>query len=161
QLCARVRVRCGIALAWRVRPYRHLSRRVGGPVPFSVDHLAQHAGVSVETLQALSSELRVDAGRFYSRHTSRKKHGGIREIFEQRPPLDAITKNLHRSFIKQLPYEVPDHVHGFVRGRSTVSNASQHLGKTCVLRVDLEDFFPSISAAMIKASLQAQGYEDK
>jgi hypothetical protein len=27
--------------------------------------------------------------------------------------------------------------------------------------VDLEDFFPSISAAMIKASLQTQGYEEK
>jgi hypothetical protein len=27
--------------------------------------------------------------------------------------------------------------------------------------VDLEDFFPSISAAMIKAALQTQGYEEK
>ncbi len=33
--------------------------------------------------------------------------------------------------------------------------------KACVLRVDLEDFFPSMSAAMIKASLQEQGYEEK
>ena len=30
-----------------------------------------------------------------------------------------------------------------------------------MLRVDLEDFFPSISSAMVKASLQAQGYEEK
>ena len=29
------------------------------------------------------------------------------------------------------------------------------------MRVDLEDFFPSISAATIKASLQEQGYEEK
>jgi RNA-directed DNA polymerase len=130
-------------------------------VPFSVDDLAQHAGVSVEVLEALSSALPAGAGRVYIPWTSRKKHGGIREIIKPTPPFDAITKNLHRSFTDLLPYEAPDHVHGFVRGRSTVSNASQHLGKACVLRVDLEDFFPSISAAMIKASLQAQGYEDK
>ena len=128
---------------------------------FSVDDLAEHAGVSVEALERLSSDLPVGAGRLYTRRTSRKKHGGIREIFEPNPPFDAITKNFYRSFTKLLPYEAPDHVHGFVRGRSTVSNASQHLGKTCVLRVDLEDFFPSISAAMIRTSLQAQGYGEK
>jgi hypothetical protein len=30
-----------------------------------------------------------------------------------------------------------------------------------VLRVDLEDFFPSISSAMVQASLEAQGYDEK
>lgn len=130
-------------------------------MPFSVNDLAQHAGVSVEFLEALSSELRMGAGRLYTRQTARKKHGGIREIFNPNTPFDAITKNLHRSFISQLPYQAPDHVHGFVRGRSTLTNASQHLGKACVLRVDLEDFFPSINSATIKGSLQAQGYEDK
>jgi hypothetical protein len=85
----------------------------------------------------------------------------MREIFEPLTPFDVITKNLHRSFTSLLPYEVPDHVHGFVHGRSTVSNASQHLGKKCVLRVDLEDFFPSITTATTKASLQANGYEEK
>jgi RNA-directed DNA polymerase len=130
-------------------------------VSFSVDDLAEHAGVSVEVLEALSSDLPVGAGRLYISWTSRKKHGGIREIFKLNPPFDTVTKNLHRSFTDLLPYEAPDHVHGFVHGRSTVSNASQHLGKACVLRVDLEDFFPSINAAMIKASLQAQDYEEK
>lgn len=130
-------------------------------MPFSVDDFAQHAGVSVEVLQSLSSRLPVGAGQLYIPWTSRKKHGGIREIFDPRPPFDAITKNLRRSFTDLLPYDAPDHVHGFIRGRSTVSNASQHLGTACVLRMDLEDFFPSINAAMIKASLQAQGYEEK
>lgn len=65
------------------------------------------------------------------------------------------------TFNVQLPYEAPDHVHGFVRERSAFTNASQHLGKRCVLRVDLEDFFPSISSTMVKASLEAQGYDEK
>jgi RNA-directed DNA polymerase len=130
-------------------------------VSFSVDDLAQHAGVSVEVLEELSSALPTGADRLFQQWISRKKHGGIRDIFKLAPPFDAINKNMYRSFRDLLPYEVPDHVHGFVRGRSTVSNASKHLGKPCVLRVDLEDFFPSISATMVKASLHAQGYEGK
>lgn len=128
---------------------------------FSVDDLAEHAGAPVEVLEWLSSTLPVGAGHLYVQRPFRKKHGGMREIFKPKPPFDAISKNLHRSFADLLPYEAPDHVHGFVRGRSTVSNASQHLAKECVLRIDLEDFFPSISSAAVKAILQAQGYEEK
>lgn len=128
---------------------------------FSVDNLAEHAGVPLELLKALSSALPVGAHHLYEPWTYRKKRGGIREIFKPLPPFDAVTKNLHRSFTDRLPYEAPVHVHGFVRGRSTISNASGHLGKPCVLRMDLEDFFPSISTATIKASLQAQGYDDE
>ncbi|WUR62250.1 reverse transcriptase family protein [Micromonospora chokoriensis] len=130
-------------------------------MPFSVEDLAQHAGVSAEVLEVLSSALPLGEGPLYRSWTSRKKHGGIREVFKPLSPFDAITKNLHRSFTDLLPYKAPDHVHGFVRGRSTITNASQHLGKACVLRVDLEDFYPSIRAAMVKASLQAQGYGEK
>ncbi|MEU5981247.1 reverse transcriptase family protein [Streptomyces sp. NPDC047434] len=130
-------------------------------MPYSVDDLADQAWMSVEALEGLASELPVGSGRHYVRGKYRKKHGGIREVFKPMPPFDAISKNLHRSFTNLLPYEAPDHVHGFVRDRSTISNARQHLAKACVLRMDLEDFFPSIDAATIKASLIGQGYEEK
>ncbi|MFF4133729.1 reverse transcriptase family protein [Streptomyces mirabilis] len=130
-------------------------------MPFEVDDLAAQAGVSVEILERLSSNLPAGAGQLYAQRIYRKKHGGVREVFKPKPPFDAVSKNLHRSFTNLFSYEAPDHVHGFVRGRSTISNASQHLAKKCVLRMDLEDFFPSISAATIKASLQEQGYEGK
>jgi RNA-directed DNA polymerase len=130
-------------------------------VPFSLVDLAQHAGVSLENLEALSSDLRLTPERLYTRSPFRKRHGGIREVFKPKLRYAIVTKNLRRNFVDLLPYETPDHVHGFVRGRSTVSNASSHLGKSCVLRVDLEDFFPSISAAMVKSSLMACGYDDK
>jgi len=133
----------------------------GGPMSFSVNDLAEHAGLSVRILEKISAELPTGGGRLYKSWTTRKKHGGIREIFMPYAPFDIVTKNLHRSFTDLLPYKAPDHVHGFVRERSALSNASQHLGKSCVLRVDLEDFFPSISSAMIKDELQAQGYEEK
>ncbi|MFF0448257.1 reverse transcriptase family protein [Streptomyces sp. NPDC004609] len=126
-----------------------------------MDDLAEQADVSVEILEWLSLNLPASAGKLYGQRIFRKRHGGIREVFEPKPPFDAVSKNLHRSFTSLFSYEVPGHVHGFVRGRSTISNASQHLAKKCVLRMDLEDFFPSIDAATVKGLLQEQGYEGK
>ncbi|MCF1593365.1 reverse transcriptase family protein [Streptomyces muensis] len=128
---------------------------------FSVDQLAEQVGTSVENLEFLSEHLPAGEGLLYVQRRHRKKHGGIREVFEPKPPFNAVSKNLHRSFTSQFSYEAPDHVHGFVRGRSTISNASQHLAKKCVLRMDLEDFFPSIGAATIRASLREQGFDEK
>ncbi len=128
---------------------------------FSINSLAEQAGVSVENLEWLCSNLPSGDGRLYVRRTNRKRHGGVREIFEPQFPFDAVNKNLHRSFTSLFSYEAPDHVHGFVRGRSTISNASQHLAKKCVLRMDLADFFPSIDAATVQTSLREQGYEEK
>jgi RNA-directed DNA polymerase len=130
-------------------------------VPYSVEDLAQQAGVSTEILDWLSSEIPAGVGRLYEQRIYRKKHGGVREVFKPRQPFDTVSKNLYRSFARIFSYAAPDHVHGFVRERSTITNASQHLGKKCVLRMDLEDFFPSINAATIKALLQEQGYQGK
>ncbi|MGW3526859.1 reverse transcriptase family protein [Streptomyces olivaceus] len=130
-------------------------------MPYSVEDLAQQAGVPTEILEWLSSEIPTGFGRLYEQRIYRKKHGGVREVFKPKQPFDAVSKNLHRSFTRLFSYAAPGHVHGFVRERSTITNASQHLAKKCVLRMDLEDFFPSISAATIKTLLREQGYEGK
>ncbi|WP_246655883.1 reverse transcriptase family protein [Dactylosporangium vinaceum] len=72
-----------------------------------------------------------------------------------------MTKNLHRSFLDVFRYRPPEHVHGFVKGRSTISNASEHLGRTCVLRVDLKSFFPSIDSTRLKAAFLERVYDEK
>ncbi|MGW6290249.1 reverse transcriptase family protein [Streptomyces sp. NPDC055107] len=130
-------------------------------MPYSIDNLAEQAGVSVELLEHLASSLPAGEGRLYVQRGHRKRHGGVREIVKPRMYFQFVNKNLHRSFVGLLPYEAPDHVHGFVRERSAVSNARQHLAKPCVLRMDLEDFFPSIRAETVKVSLMEQGYEEK
>ncbi|MEV5211653.1 reverse transcriptase family protein [Micromonospora sp. NPDC053740] len=130
-------------------------------MPFSIHDLAQHSGVPVGTLEMLSERLPSGVGYLYQSYSFRKKRGGLREIIKPKSLFDMVTKNLHRSFSTVLPYQPPDHVHGFVRERSTISNASEHLGKSCVLRVDLEDFFPSIDSARLRAELREQGYDEK
>lgn len=129
-------------------------------MPRTVEDLAQQAGVSRLRLESLADEMRMGAGGLYRTFTVRKRGGGIRGIVQPLPPLDAISKNLNRSFEAARLYNAPDHVHGFIRGRSTLTNARPHLGSTCVLRIDLEDFFPTIRARTVAESLQAFGYDE-
>ena len=43
--------------------------------------------------------------------------------------------------------------HGFIRRRSIATNAAPHVGKAVVIRLDIKDFFPSVSAVMIRRVL--------
>jgi hypothetical protein len=58
--------------------------------------------------------------------------------------------------IAKLP--VDDHAHAFRRGRSIRSGAEPHVGRRFVLRLDLKDFFPSVTVARVRGLLIAYGY---
>jgi RNA-directed DNA polymerase len=47
--------------------------------------------------------------------------------------------------------------HGYIRGRSIVTNAAAHLGARMILSGDIKNFFPSISRARVSASLSSAG----
>jgi retron-type reverse transcriptase len=56
--------------------------------------------------------------------------------------------------------KVPTHdaAHGFVPGRSTVTNAAPHVGKAIVLNSDLTDFFPTVSVWRVNGIFRELGY---
>jgi RNA-directed DNA polymerase len=86
-----------------------------------------------------------------SRYTSfaiPKRTGGSRTILAPASALKLIQHKL--AHILALVYEHQygprrPSVHGFRPGRSIVSNAANHIRRPWVLRVDLQDFFPTIS----------------
>ncbi|WP_153040576.1 reverse transcriptase family protein [Actinoplanes sp. TFC3] len=127
----------------------------------TADILIGAIGYPTRVLEELALMLRGGGLQVFSLQSHRKRRGGVREIVKPRPLLDSVSKNLYRSLLELLPYRPPDHVHGFVRGRSTLTNARAHLGKPCVLRVDLEDFFPSISSTTLQGALDQQGCDEK
>lgn len=57
--------------------------------------------------------------------------------------------------------ENKDCVHGFVRGRSIVTNAACHVGKKEILCIDIADFFPSIKLDHVKNIFMKLGYTDQ
>ncbi|MCX2733500.1 reverse transcriptase family protein [Saccharopolyspora sp. NFXS83] len=122
---------------------------------FTVEDLAQFAGTSVKYLGVIAD--RLPSGRDFQSFSHATRGGGTREIVAPAAPLDNITKNLYRNFVQEFSYSPPMHVHGFIKGRSTLTNAMEHLAKPCVLRVDLKEFFPSISFSRVQSSLAQQG----
>jgi RNA-directed DNA polymerase len=71
-------------------------------------------------------------------------------------------KALQRRILEQILDRIPPHpaVHGFCKGRSIVTFAAPHVGRRVVLRLDLEDFFPSFSGARVQAFFRTLGYPE-
>lgn len=90
----------------------------------------------------------IRANRRYKSFEIAKRNGGARLIETPVLPL----KQMQRQFATVLldAYNGPLHVHGFIAGRSTISNATQHRRQTWTVRVDLQEFFPSIGFGRVR-----------
>ncbi|MBK9261018.1 MAG: RNA-directed DNA polymerase [Polyangiaceae bacterium] len=103
--------------------------------------LAALLGVKVTALRSLSRP-GTGPGSGYVEFEIPKRTGGVRRISAPRMPL----KRVQRTILDQILAKLPAHpaAHGFVEERSTVSNASPHVGAAIVVRVDIENFFPTV-----------------
>ena len=86
-----------------------------------------------------------------------KKAGGNRQITAPATALRIIQRKSAQIF--ECVYQPRACVHGFVRGRSIVSNAKMHTRQKYVLRVDLKDFFPSINFGRVRGLFMAAPYQ--
>ena len=67
-------------------------------------------------------------------------------------------RTIARTILDQVQ---PDEAaHGFRTGRSILTHASQHAGRDIVLRMDLAEFFPSITAGRVIALFRTIGYPE-
>jgi RNA-directed DNA polymerase len=87
-----------------------------------------------------------------------KRRGGFRLL--EAPKLR--TKAMQRRILGELLDRIPPHAaaHGFRKGCSVRSHASHHVGRDSVVRIDLQDFFLSVSAARVSAVFRAAGYPE-
>ena len=86
----------------------------------------------------------------------RKRSGRERLIEAPADSVDILQTKLLR--ILELVYKPRPAAQGFVQGRSIVSNALRHVGKSYVLNIDLKDFFPSIHFGRVRGLFMAQPY---
>lgn len=69
-------------------------------------------------------------------------------------------KEIQRWVLHEILDHVPPHdaAHGFTRGRSVLTHAGRHVGQPAVLRVDLRDFFASVTAGRVYGIFRSLGY---
>ena len=133
---------------------------------------------AIESAGALSDWLLLDHGELawfadlkglgYKRNQARLRHyhyqvrmkrsGSIRLIEAPKEHL----KKLQRQILAGLLERIPPHpaAQGFLKGRSIKTFAAPHVGQRVVLRMDLQDFFPSIPSARIQALFRTMGYPE-
>jgi RNA-directed DNA polymerase len=119
----------------------------------------------VTSREVLGTMIGVNAGFIWSlerrsrkqyRSFAIKKGKGERTIFAPRVGLKVIQKWLSEQI--QRNYTPPDHVFGFVPGRSHIMAAKVHCSAKWVLSNDIKDFFPSTPHVVVSGELVALGY---
>ena len=96
--------------------------------------------------------------RHYRYQVRTKRSGSIRLIEAPKMRL----KKLQRQILAGILAGIPPHsaAQGFLRGRSIKTFVAPHVGQRVVLRMDLQNFFPSIAGSRIQALFRTMGYPE-
>lgn len=135
-----------------IRDSMHPLSARGLPPALSVGVVATLFGVSIPFVRAMSSNPR----RYYREFVMRKGKKR-RNISAPKVALKLIQSWIGTHLSRSV--DLHDCVYGFVPGRNgVIEAASEHCGAHWVYSLDLRDFFPSISAERVEASLGNIGY---
>jgi len=126
-----------------------------------VGQLADELGVSVPGLWRLtrsaSWQRQAPLGlQHYRYELLAKRAGGWRLLEVPEPYL----RTLQRRVLDRLLAHVPPHeaACAYVRGRSVADHARAHSGQAVLLKFDLQDFFATVRASRVQATLVTLGY---
>lgn len=121
--------------------------------------LAVQLGITMSQLRWLCYQRDVDTGTHYRRWHIPKRTGGLRLISAPKPLLMGVQRWLNVNVMERLP--VHGAAHGFVRGRSTATNAEVHANAATIVKLDLKSFYPTITTPRVKGLLRKAGYGEQ
>lgn len=121
--------------------------------------LAEALGLSVAELRRLAYHRDAATTLHYRRFTIPKRNGSERAIWAPMPRLKAVQRWILRNIAEKLP--VHGAVHGFLAGRSTVTNAATHPAPKVVVKMDIRDFFPTVTLPRVKGVFRKAGYREE
>jgi RNA-directed DNA polymerase len=120
--------------------------------------VAAAIGIAVPELAWLTYHRGAAALDHYSRFTIPKRRGGVRVISSPKCRLRAAQRWLLNAVLTPIP--VHEAATAFRPGQSIVDNASRHAGRPLVIRIDLQEFFPSITFRRVKGLFESFGYNE-
>ncbi len=133
----------------------------GLPVFRTPEQLADWLGVPLKKVAWLVH--RFSAGRpasveqaHYHFSWLKKKSGGWRLIESPKQTL----KQAQVKILREILDRVPTHsaAHGFVTGRSILTNAKPHVGHATLVKLDLSNFYATVGFSRVVAIFRALGY---
>lgn len=121
--------------------------------------LAKILNISIPQLRWLVYHREVDTGTHYRRWKIPKRDGGERLISAPKKTLKTAQKWVATNITEHLP--VHGAAHGFLVGRSIKTNALPHAGARVVVKVDLKDFYPTVTLPRVKGVFRKAGYGEQ
>ncbi len=109
--------------------------------------------------KGLEREAREGGLRNYRYRWMTKPSGGARLIESPKGLLRSLQRRVLHGILDHIPAH--DSAHGFRAGRSIRSFALPHVNQAVVLRLDLREFFPSVSRMRVVPVFLAAGYPEK
>ncbi|MEW8231483.1 MAG: retron St85 family RNA-directed DNA polymerase [Candidatus Thiodiazotropha endolucinida] len=125
------------------------------PVIYNFEHLSLLLGRNKKYLASAVNS----TNSHYREFSIPKRSGGDRSISAPYPALLLCQKWINSHILSHL--DVSIHAHGFVKGRSIITNANSHIGSSMLLKMDLKDFFPSITFSRVMKVFLDCGYTPK
>lgn len=129
------------------------------PVLHNAKQLAEALKLSMGQLRGLCYHREAALDTQYQRFEIPKRSGGQREIWAPRPVLKHAQRWILRNLLDQML--VHGAAHGFMAGRSIATHAAQHGHSQLLVKVDIKDFFPSVSWRRIKGVFRHAGYHEQ
>ncbi|TAX39876.1 RNA-directed DNA polymerase [Rhizobium leguminosarum] len=130
----------GVAAKENISAYCGKLSERGLPAILSADHFSLMIGVDGRYIYGVSN----NADRYYRVFQLPKRREGFRTICEPLPILKMIQRWILDNILSKIP--PAKCVNSYIVGRSIKSNARLHLGQESLIKLDVKDFFGSISS---------------
>ncbi|AFZ08135.1 RNA-directed DNA polymerase [Oscillatoria nigro-viridis PCC 7112] len=124
----------------------------------TAEEIALAMGISRGKLRFLTLNSPASTITHYTRFKISKKTGEERSIVAPGPNLKSAQRWILDNILEKL--EVHSAAHGFCKKRSTVTNAKPHVGADILVKIDLQNFFQSISYKRVKGLFSGLGYSE-
>ena len=122
------------------------------PIIYSPVHFSKLVGLKGQYVYLMSQT----PEKYYRTFNILKKNGNTRMISEPLPDLKMLQRWILLEILHQVP--VSRFSKAFSKGSSIKDNARLHQNQSCVLSVDIKDFFPSIGKPKIYLLFESLGY---
>lgn len=129
------------------------------PLLSKYNELAEAVNLTIPQLKGLCYQREVATNLSYSHFTIAKRNGTPRQIWSPIPRLKFVQRWVLHNILNNLTTHGA--AHGFVRGKSIVTNAAVHSNSELLIKLDVKDFFPSVSWRRVKGVFRHAGYPEQ
>ena len=137
------------------------NRLIENKLPLISKHtqLASAVNLTVPQLKGLCYQQEVASNIPYTHFTINKRNGTPRQIWSPIPRLKFVQRWILENILNNLMTHGA--AHGFVRGKSIITNAAVHRNSALLIKLDVKDFFPSVHWRRVKGVFRHAGYPEQ